>query len=539
MNTKPRKSNVTGILLLALFAMALLAACSGGNIDIAVTGVDLPPGSLPPFPNSEPVVAQGTITGFGDLTVNGVRYDTRDASIVVDSQPGVLSDLKTGQVVTLSGWISADGSTGEASTIHMHSRVTGPVETVDAGNGRLMVMGQVVLLGPDTQYSADIDPATLEGLAAGGRARISGYADAAGNIRATRIETAAADAPLQLTGEVSGHDIANLLFDINQLTVDYGSAMFIDLPGGAPSNGMTVRVIGTLSDGLLKAEQLQSGPALPAGAGERVQLGGIVTRFASTADFEVNGFAATITSASTFSNGDSGDLQLNARVTIDGEFDAEGKVYADRIAFGELTSGTATLTYDFDGFTSISVPTVFGISVTQGPEYSIEVIIDEEAANRVEVAMDGATLTVALQTGDGRIETLEARVTMPVLDRIDLSGVVNARLYDFDQAAMTINVGNVSNLYGDALRIGHLQATVSGVSRMDLGDIRPIGQADIAVSGVSQATLNMDIGSRLSGSVSTGQGTGASTLFYYGSNVVLDVVTGANASLVWLGETRP
>jgi hypothetical protein len=49
----------------------------------------------------------------------------------------------------------------------------------------------------------------------------------------------------------------------------------------------------------------------------------------------------------------------------------------------------------------------------------------------------------------------------------------------------------------------------------------------------------MDVGSRLSGSVSTGQGTGASTLFYYGSNVVPDVVTGANASLVWLGETRP
>ncbi len=76
-------------------------------------------------------------------------------------------------------------------------------------------------------------------------------------------------------------------------------------------------------------------------------------------------------------------------MTIDGELDTEDKVYADRIAFGELTSGTATLTYDFDGFTSISVPTVFGISVTQGPEYSIEVIIDEEAANRVEVAMDG------------------------------------------------------------------------------------------------------------------------------------------------------
>jgi hypothetical protein len=539
MNTEPRKSNVTGVLLLALFALALLAACSGGNIDVAVGGVNLPPGSVPPFLNSEPTVAQGTITGFGDLTVNGVRYEAHDASIVVDSQPGVLSDLKAGHVVTLTGHISGSGSAGDASAVRMHSRVTGAVESIDNGTGRLTVMGQIVRLGPDTRYSADIDPATLEGLAAGDRARISGYVDAAGNIRATRVESADAGWPLQVTGEVSGHDIANLLFDINQLAVDYGNAMVIDLRGGAPSNGMTVRVIGRLSDGLFVAEQLLSGPALAAGVGQRVQVGGIVTRFASLADFDVNGIAATVASAATFSNGDSGDLQLNARVTIDGEFDTDSRVRATRITFGELTSDKETLTYDFDGFTSISVPTVFGIAVTQGTGYSIEVIIDEEAANRVDVAMNGANLTVALRPGDGMIETLEARITMPVLDSIDLTGVVNARLYGFDQPDMTINVGNVSNLAGDSLRIGHLQATVSGVSRMDLGDIRPIGQADIDVSGVSQATLNMDVGSRLSGSVSTGQGTGASTLLYYGSNVALDVVTGANASLVWLGETRP
>ena len=539
MNKQPRNSNVPGILLLVLFMLALVAACSGGNIDVAVGGVNFPPGSIPPFPNSEPVAAQGTITGFGDLTVNGTRYDALGASVLVDAEPAMLSDLKIGHVVTLTGDINPTGLTGRASTVHMHSRVNGPLEAIDAGNGRLTVMRQTIRLGPDTHYPADIDPATLDGLATGDRVRISGYADAAGAIRATRVETAATNAPLHLVGEVSGLDIANLLFDINQLTVDYANALVIDLPGGAPGNGMTVRAIGTLSNGLFVAEQLVSGPALTGNSGKRVQLGGIVTRFASMADFEVNDTAVSASSASAFTNGDSGDLQLNARVTIDGEFDTGATVRAEHITFGDVTSHAAILAYDFDGFTSISVPTVFGISVIQGSEYSVEVIVDEEAANRVAVTRDGATLTIALLPGDGRIETLEARVTMPVLDRIDLTGVVNARLYGFDQPEMTINVGNVSNLYGDALRIGHLQATVSGVSRMDLGDIRPIGQADVAVSGVSQATLNMDIGSRLGGSVSTGQGTGTSVLFYYGSNVTLDVVTGDNASLVWLGETRP
>ena len=43
MNKEPRNSNVPGLLLLVLFALALVAACSG---------VDLPPGSIPPLPSS-------------------------------------------------------------------------------------------------------------------------------------------------------------------------------------------------------------------------------------------------------------------------------------------------------------------------------------------------------------------------------------------------------------------------------------------------------------------------------------------------------
>ena len=529
MNTKSRNSNVPGLLLLVLFLMALLAACSGGNIDVSIDGARIPPGSVPPFPNREVITTQGSITGFGNLAVNGVRYDTTNASVLIDSDAASLSELRLGHVITLTGRIDILGATGQATTIRMHSQIIGPVETVDVANSRLLVMGQTVRLRPDTEYSANIDPVTLAGLAAGDRARISGYTDAAGNIRATRVELADATAPLHVTGKAGGHDAANFVFEINQLTVDYRNAVFIDLPGGAPSDGMTVKAIGNLSNGLFLAEQLVSAPSPTGNQGQRVQLGGIVTRFASSADFGVNDIAVTTNSSTMFSGGTPGDLRLNTEVMIDGEFGTSGRIRAERVTVGRLASRVTTLTYDVDGFTSISVPTVFGISVAQGTEYSVEVMIDEEAAGRVEVTKNGSNLTIALRTGNGQIETI---------DRIDLTGVVNARLYGFDQAQMTMNVGGVSNLRGDALRIGRLQAAVSGVSRMDLGDIRPIGEAHIDVSGVSQATLNMDVGASLSGSVSTGQGTGTSALFYYGTNVALDVDTGANASVIWLGGTR-
>ena len=128
---------------------------------------------------------------------------------------------------------------------------------------------------------------------------------------------------------------------------------------------------------------------------------------------------------------------------------------------------------------------------------------------------------------------------MPVLNQVDLSGVAFAQLYDFDQAQMTINVGGVSYLRGTDLAIGNLTSSVSGVSRMDLDDVRPIGNATIDVAGVSQATLNMSVGATVTGSVGTGQGTGISTLFYYGTNVDMNVTTDGLSSIVWLGDTRP
>ena len=538
MNTNSRNSKHAGLLLLALLLVTMLAACSG-KVDVAINGINIPPGTIPPFQNYEPVTAQGTVSGFGDLAVNDVRYDADGASITIDSQPGLLSDLRLGHVVTVTGRINALGFTGQATNIRMDSRIIGPVEAIDADNARLTVMGQTIRLGPETHYPATIDPATLTGLAPGERVRISGYVDAAGAIRATRVEPADANAPLQIIGDVSGLDIANLVFEINGLTVDYGSTVLIGLPGGAPADGMMVKVIGTLSNGLFEAEQLLTAPALTGASGRRAQLGGLITRFASPADFEVNDTEIAANAATAYSNGDSGDLALNAAVTIDGEFRTGGRILANRITFGQLAGNTTSLTYALDGFTEISVPTVFGITVTQGDEYSVEVIVDEEAANRIQVSSNGPRLTIALEPGNGHIDTLDAYITMPVLDRIDLTGVVYARLRNFDQPQMTMNVGGVSYLVGDGLRIGHLLATVSGVSRLDLGEIRPIGRADIDVGGVSQATLNMDVGSTLSGAVSTGQGTGTSALFYYGTGVTINVTAGWNAAVIWLGGTKP
>ena len=535
------RSNKFLVRIAGLVSTALLVACSGGGVDVSIEGNVTAPGipPLPPLQGNEAIVAHGEITGTGGITINNVRYQAGSATVTVNGNIGTTSDLRLGHIVTLTGRINDDGRTGTADSVRFDANVIGPVEGVDAANEQLVIMGQTVTTESETMFGAGIDASTYAGLSVGAIAQVSGYADTAGTIRATRIDLAANGAELQLVGEVAQLDLANLLFRINRLPVDYSNAVLVDVPGGAPTNGMGVMVIGTLSAGLFEVERLVAAPGVDGSTGRRVQLAGVVTRFASTTDFDVNRATIRTDAGTQYQNGVVGDLALNTEVVVDGTFASNGRITADDITFGRIVGSAERLVYGFTNFTEISVPTVFNVTVSQGAGYSVEVFVDQAHANRIDVSQSGSRLSIALLPGNGSIQTLEAVVTMPALNRIDLSGVVLANLNDFDQPQMTVNVGGVSFLRGNGLSIDNLDASVSGVSRLDLGDIRPIGNASIDVSGVSQATLNMDVGSVMTGSVNTGMGTGTSTLFYYGTNVTVNVSADSLSSIVRLGGTKP
>jgi len=526
------------LLFTALLIAAMLTACSGGGVDVSVQGSAITP-SFPPAQTNEAIKSHGTITGLGGVTINSVRYLTNSALVTYNGSPGALSDLRHGQVITIDGRIDGGDGVGIANHIYFDAKVIGPVDSIDAGNRQLIVMGQTVSVDPDTLFDGSIDSATFEGLPVGDVVEVSGYADAAGAIRATRIDRAPAGPEYQLIGQVEDLDLANLLFAVNRLTLDYSAALLIDLPGGAPADGMAVKVTGTMSDGLFRVERLAAAPSLTGMSGLRVQTAGVINRFNSPTDFDINGYATAINAATLFFNGNSGDLELNAELVVDGNLASNGRITANRVTLGRVVDPTVTLAFDYRDFTEINIPTVFNVTVTQGSDFSIEVVIDEEASNRVNITQTGAVLNIALEPANGNLTTHHAFVTMPVLDKVDVTGVANVTLNGFNQSQMDFRLASVSHLTGNAPTIDNLTATVSGVSRLDLGDIRPIGYADIQVSGVSQATLNMGVGSTMTGSVATGQGTGTSSLFYYGTNVVVDVTTDSSSSIVRLGATKP
>jgi hypothetical protein len=501
----------------------------GANISATVNIVDNDDVAL---------AAVGTITGLDSATVNGIRYDTNAAAIFVNGLPATAAQLKLGQIVSLAGNANFSTATGRADEIRYVASLLGPVEEIDATAGRFIAMGQTVVPNDETVFAAGIDPDTFAGLDPGSIAEVSGFRNAAGDIVATRIAIDENGTDRQAIGTVAGLDLASMSFSINRLIVDYSGAAIIDLPEGMPANGLLVMVRGTYNDGVLTVDEISAGDMQAAEPGGRGHIGGIVTRYASAADFDLNGMQVTTDAGTAYVNGIAADLQADAAITIDGEFSLAGdSVSAYQVIFGRPVYDRTTTTYGFEDFTEISVGSLSRVIVTQGPEYLVQVTAGTAALGDLQVEQTANKISLGLSN----THIFNALITMPVLDRIEVSNnaLANVTVKGFSQAQMAIDLGGVSVLRGEDLDVGSLDATVSGVSLLSLGDSRPIETASIDISGVSQATLNMGVGSALAGSVRTGQGTGVSRLFYYGTNVALDVSTDTLSTVTRLGDTRP
>lgn len=490
--------------------------------------------------DSTSLSALGAITSLSSATVNDITYGTGSTNVIVNGAPGVATDLELGQVVSIEGDANLSEATGTADMLTYFAMIIGPVENIDQQLKQLVVMGQTVILDSDTEFDPLIDPDTLAGLTLGETVQISGFRNADQEIIATRIEIDNASTDVQLIGAVSGLDLTNLLFTIDRQTVDYGSASIIELPAGMPADGLFVIVRGSLTDGILVVDEIRGARSVPNTPGRRVHLSGIVTRFASTSDFDLNGLPISTDSGTRFLNGQVADLQANAEVTIDGAVTSGGDlVRAGAINFGPPIAPRSTLPFNFQNFSRISVLGISRVTIVQDANYAIDVTAATEIVGAVQVTQNGDTVSFSPPTGNQNA-LYTATVTMPLLSEVDVAAgsLANVTISGFDQALMTVKVDGVSQVHGDSLTINSLTADVSGVSLLDFGEISPIPNAVVGISGVSQATLNMGVGSTLSGSVTTGQGTGVSRLFYYGTGVNLNVTTDAQSIVTKLGETR-
>jgi hypothetical protein len=232
----PRRRVLTT--LLAAAGIVALPSCGGGGAGGGggtVSGVDT--GGTGAF-------SSGRITGFGSVIVNGVRFEDNAARLADEDDEAKVfrpEDLRLGMVVRIRAGRVAAGSgdvlpSATATDITVESQIKGPVESKTAPD-TLVVFGQTVKVNAATVFE---DGVTFANIAVGNILEVSGFADSAGVVTASRIEREGAANVFKVRGVVAGHDAVARTFRIGTAIFNYSTAT--RLPSTALANFQFVRV---------------------------------------------------------------------------------------------------------------------------------------------------------------------------------------------------------------------------------------------------------------------------------------------------------
>ena len=361
--------------IVALVA-AVVVACGGGGSSS----------------NDTPAVGQamfsvGAITGFGSVHLNGKKFETSKAKIMVNGQSGTQGDLQVGDVVEVKGHHDANAGTDVADEIDFRDSVRGPLASIDSpqidpATHTLVVLGQNVLVSADTSFGDGISPASIAGLKVGDILEVSGQPNANGDILATRIERKPAGTSFEVLGPVSATDSNVKTFKIHALTIDFSTAMLQNFPSGGPKDGDLVEATGASlgAAGQLLASQveLRTGNDMQADVNADEEVEGPVTRFVSATDFDVAGRTVTTTGSTTFVGGPAADLMLNVRVEVEGSVDSSGVLVASKVQFEHPATVRVRAKVD-------TVDTTAGTLTVLGVKFTATAItrFEDDSANHV------------------------------------------------------------------------------------------------------------------------------------------------------------
>lgn len=292
--------------LAATCVLSMLAAC-GGSDDPA------------PSPTQ---TAIGTISSFGSVVVNGVRFDDSAATVTMDDATRTRDRLRVGMVVQVRGRINANG-TGVAHTIRYNDCVQGPITAMNEVQNTVTVLGQTVQVDDDTVFDG-VTLRDMNSFSIGDQVEVSCLPDPANNrLRATRMERQGlfqnGVSELEVKGTVSNLDLAAGTCTIGGLAVNFSGIAAGNRPAGL-ANGMTVEAGGSgFANGILTADRLRDRDRdrISHPDGDGLELEGYVADFVSISSFKVAGQAVNAANA-VIRNGTAADIRDGLKVEVEG-----------------------------------------------------------------------------------------------------------------------------------------------------------------------------------------------------------------------------
>ena len=248
-------------------------------------------------------VALGTIDGFGSIFVNGVEFETDDASIIIDGEEGTEDDLGVGMVVIVQGSVNADNTTGTADVVIFDDEVEGPISAIeinqDGDAKRIAVLGIQIIVERTGTVFEDV---TFESLAVDDVVEVSGFVEGNSTLRATRIERKGSfqegTTAIELKGEISNLGASE--FTLSGFVVDFSSAVFDD--GATVSDlvdGVVVEVKGTLANSRISATEveLEDDFIEQFDDDDELRVQGLISNFVGLEAFDVKGVTVDATNA--------------------------------------------------------------------------------------------------------------------------------------------------------------------------------------------------------------------------------------------------
>lgn len=275
---------------------------------------------------------RGIVTHLDPFEVARVEFDVSAATVTIDEENGLFSDIALGQIVNIEAEQSNAETFAKAFTITTEETLHADNRERLNGrsNSRETVVGQTIVGTLDTpRWSSGSNP----------REKIDGLRLENGNIIVTHIRSGGDESSdFEIHGTIADLDAIGATFRINNQEISYASVISEDFPENrAPENGDLIEVHGLEfeEDGTLIATRLEfegdDDIFANSSQGEIGAVYGFVTNLTSPDSFYVNGVNIWTTPTTLFEGVDADALELNTPVSILGTFNADGTLIAETI----------------------------------------------------------------------------------------------------------------------------------------------------------------------------------------------------------------
>ncbi len=316
-------------------------------------------------------ISTGTITSFGSVFVNGVEFNTDSSTYSIDDIDGSQVDLRIGMVVQVSGSINPDGITGVATHINYAENLEGVVNNLltTAGGKQFTILQQTIMV---SELNTAFEGMAFVDITEGSVVEVSGYYNQEGVLKGTYVKFKDANSSDFTIFEIKGQitELSGNRFKVQGVDIDASAANLIGLPNGVLANKLYVKAEGLVVNNVIIANVIKGQGSIS--VDDDVEIQGIITRYVSISDFDVNDRTVNAENATISPPG------LILKVGV--ELEADGRVINEILIADEVEVR--------DGASGVSSKVVSGSIDLVNNRFSVEIL----PGQLVDVQLTNSTL---------------------------------------------------------------------------------------------------------------------------------------------------